>query len=166
MRVSVIAAAVVLAFATPALAQTADADRASQMELADRYLRITMGEDLDKFLSSYFEESYRDTDLTSEQRTWLTNHMVTAYSGVLDATIADLRDDVAQDFTREELEAAIAFYESPLGRSIVRKTMDLSVDAEREMMPHLMDAMTSLGKKYCERFDCGASGGQMVKPGR
>lgn len=166
MRISAIAAALVLACATPVFAQTADADPADRLELAERYLRITMGEDLDKFLAGYFEESYREMDLTSEQRAWLTRNMTTAYADVLDATIAGLRDDVAEAFTREELETAIAFYESPVGRSIVRKTMQLSVDAEREMTPHLYAAMTSLGKKYCERFDCEAAGGLMGKPGR
>ena len=66
------------------------------------------------------------------------------------------RDDVADSFTVQELEAAIAFYDSPIGRSVVRNQVDLNAELQEVMMRLLIPRVTDLMEKYCLRFDCTA----------
>jgi hypothetical protein len=158
MRVPAIVAALMLSCAAPALAQTApppDAAREQRLDMAGRYLELTQGANLGKVITGQLERAYGDSDMPADERDWLTEHMATAFEDVLQATIADMRDDVADSFTREELEAAIAFYDTPLGRSVARKDLELGMVMQEAMMPHLVTAMTSLSEKYCLRFECG-----------
>lgn len=166
MRVPVIVAVLSLAFASPGLAQTAptpDPVRERSLELAGQYLELTQGSALSKVLSQQLERTYSRSDMPADEQAWLTENMAAAFTTVLEATLADMRDDVADRFTREELEAAIAFYETPLGQSVARKDLELGMAMQEAMMPHLITAMTALSEKFCLRFECGAPGRAVIK---
>lgn len=150
-----------LVCAAPAAAQD-DPGAGRRLELAERYLELTSGTNLDKLLTRQIEEAYAKAEMPEDQRAWLTDNMSAALAIAIDATMADLRDDVAELFTEAELEAGIAFYETPLGRSIADKTQELSMQTQEAMMPHLMTAMTNLGEKYCARFTCDAAAGGLA----
>jgi hypothetical protein len=164
--IAVLAIAIVMS-AAPVAAQTApDSTRETQLALAGRYLELTQGGDLLKQMRGQIEDNYGETDLPAEQRAWLVEHLGALFTDVLQATITEMRDDVADRFTASELEAAVVFYESPLGRSLVRKQVDLNGDFQRAMIPLLMPRITELGEKFCLRFDCAAGPGAMAKQGR
>ncbi|MDQ8028206.1 MAG: DUF2059 domain-containing protein [Brevundimonas sp.] len=155
MRLLVSFIALFLLCAGPASAQDApDAARQRQLDLAGRYLELTQGADASKLVRSYMEDAYAEMELPADQRVWLTDQMTAIFEEVMAATIADIRDDVADEFTTAELEAAVAFYETPMGRSIARKTLEMSLEMQEAMMPHLMPRMTSMSDKFCQRFDC------------
>lgn len=157
MRGLAILIAVALVWATPAFAQSApDPERARQLELAGRYLDLTQGGDLLKQMRRQIDEGYGESGLPDDQRAWMTENMADLLEEVLRTTLAELRDDVADSFTTQELEAAVAFYDSPLGRSVVRKQVDMNGELQEVMMPLLIPRMTSLMEKFCQRFDCGA----------
>lgn len=160
--------AVLLAFAAgPALAQSApDAARERQLELAGRYLELTQGADTAKLIREQIEEGYAEATLPEDQRAWLTDQMSTMFEEALDLAITEIRDDVADSFTTAELEAAVAFYETPMGRSIARKDLEMSAAMQEAMMPHLMTRITSMSEKFCQRFDCAAMGQSAAKSGR
>lgn len=147
-----------LVCAAPAAAQD-DPGAARRLTLAQRYLELTAGSNLDKLLTRQIEEAYAKSEMPEDQRAWLTDSMSTALTTVIAATMADLRDDVAELFNEAELEAAIAFFEPPLGRSIADKGLELSVQTQEAMAPHLIAAMTNLGEKYCARFTCSTAVG-------
>ena len=168
MRLVTVIAAATLALATaPAFAQTApDPARESHLDLAGRYLELTQGGEVVKQMRRQLEEGYTDTGLPDEQRAWMTENMAGLLAEVIDETLELLRDDVADDFTVQELEAAIEFYESPVGRSLVRKQVELNFETQQVMMPLLMPRMASLMEKFCVRFDCGALGDAAAKSAR
>lgn len=167
MRAIAIIAAVLAVSAGPAFAQTApDAARQAQLERADRYLELSQGTGMTKLIRDQLEEFYQDDALPEEQRRWLTENMTEVYEDVMEDVVAEMRDDVADQFTAPELDALIAFYGTPMGRSIVNKEAELSLALQQAMMPHLMTRMGAIGEKFCLRFDCSAMGDAAAKQGR
>ncbi len=164
MRVlMVLAFSLSLFAAAPAMAQ--DGDAARRLDLARQYLELTQGPNLTKTVQSYFEEAFAKSDAPAEQRDWLTENMASAFEIAIEATFRDLIDDVAEIYTLEELEALVAFFDTPLGRSVSTKSFELGVRTQTVMMPHLTAAFTQLGEKYCARFECsGTEGAQTGKP--
>lgn len=167
MRFIVILVFMLTAFVGPACAQSAPPlSRESHLHLAERYLELTQGGDLLKQLRDQIEEGYGEAEMPADQRAWLVDNFTDMFTEVMTAVIADMRDDVADSFTVPELEAAIAFYQSPLGRSVVRKQVALSTEMQQAMMPLLLPRMTELTEKFCVRFDCSALAGAAAKSGR
>jgi uncharacterized protein len=163
MRFIAIVAAAALA-AGPAFAQTApDAGRQSHLDLAGRYLELTQGGDLVKQMRGQMEEGYGASDMPADQRDWMIENMGEMFTEVMALTVEELRDDVADSFTVQELETAIAFYESPIGRSVVRKQVDMNMELQEIMTPLLLPRMTALMEKFCLRFDCQAMGEASAK---
>lgn len=72
----------------------------------------------------------------------------------------------AEAFTLEELEGLVAFYEGPIGRSVMLKSVDLartSGDAVARFQPIIREEML---KRLCSRIDCpaGMAPAQTSKP--
>ena len=181
MRVIAIISAVALTVAAgPALTQTAeppllrvvtteaprDDARQEHLDLAERYLELTQGGDLVKQIRGQIEDGYGASGMPADQRAWMAENMGDLLTEVMDLATVELRDDVADSFTVEELETAIAFYDSPIGRSVVRKQVDMNLELQEVMMPLLMPRMTSLMEKFCLRFDCSALGEAAAKSRR
>ena len=148
-------AAAWLGFAAPAAAQE-DRDNARRLELAQQYLEVSQGENLRKTVATYFEEAFAKSEMPADQRDWLTQNMAVAFEQAMRATFADLTDDVAELYSVEELEAMIAFFDTPMGRSINEKGFEFGVRLEAAMTPHLTTAFTQLAEKFCARFECEA----------
>ncbi|RZJ47039.1 MAG: DUF2059 domain-containing protein [Brevundimonas sp.] len=164
MRLIAVFAALFVFSVGPVLAQEPpDAARTRQLELAGRYLELTQGADTAKLIREQIEEGYGDAELPADQRAWLTDQMTSMFEEALSAAIVEIRDDVADTFTTAELEAAVAFYDTPMGRSIARKDLEMSAAMQQAMMPHLLTRITSMSEKFCQRFDCTAMGETAAK---
>lgn len=149
-------AALWLGFAAPAAAQESAGD-ARRLALAQQYLDVTQGENLRKSIMTYFDEAFAKSEMPADQRDWLAQNMAVAFEQAMQATFADLIDDVAELFTEEELLAMIAFFDTPMGRAITEKNFEFGVRMETVMAPHMTAVFTQLGEKFCARFECGAS---------
>ena len=164
MRIIAILAVLLAVCAGPVAAQTTpDAARQNHLDLAEQYLELTQGGDLMKQMRRQIEDGYGEADLPEAQRAWLVDAMADMFEDVMAQAIVELRDDVADSFTVGELEAAIAFYDSTVGRSVVRKQLDLNAELQEVMMRLLVPRVTDLTEKYCLRFDCTAEGGAAAK---
>ena len=169
MRVLVIIATVWLAFAAPVAAQSADAPdpaREHHLALAGEYLELTQGGERFKQVRGQLEEEFGGSEMPEDQRAWMTDQLTDMFEEVMTATIRELRDDVADSFTVTELEGAIAFYASPLGRSVVSKQLDLNFEMQRVMAPMMITRIGSLTEKFCQRFDCEALAASAAKDSR
>jgi hypothetical protein len=168
MRIlTVLALGLSLLAAAPAVAQDAagNADAARRLALAAQYIELSQGPNLRKTVQGHFEEAFAKTEMPAEQRAWLTENTTEVFDTAMEATFADMTDDVAEIYTLEELEALIAFHDTPLGRSISAKSFEMGIRMQAVMMPHLTVAFTQLGEKYCARFGCAATeGGDARKP--
>lgn len=166
MRILIGLTAALLCVAAPAAAQIADPARERQLELADRYLTLTQGGEVLKQLRRQIEQSMSEQAMPADQSAWMTENLSSMLQEVVTATIAELRDDVADDFTAEELQGAVAFYESPLGRSVVRKQVDLTAEMQETIAPLIMPRLATMMEKFCTRFDCEALGTAAAKSGQ
>ncbi|HST91445.1 MAG TPA: DUF2059 domain-containing protein [Brevundimonas sp.] len=162
-----LAAVALLSGPAPATAQTtSDPARERQLALADRYLTLTQGGEVLKQLRRQVEEGLGEQDMPADQRAWMSENLSTMMQEVVVATIAEIRDDVAEDFTIEELQGAVDFFESPLGRSVVRKQVDLNAEMQEAMAPMIVPRLTTMMEKFCLRFDCEALGSAAAKSGQ
>lgn len=155
--VSSLAVAAVLAAAPPTLAQ--EAPSAAQLALAERYLELSQSTAMNETIAREMEQSLGKAELSAEQRDWLTRNMTSTLVDIIESSFAELADDVALLFTEEELRAAIAFHETPVGRSFNDKSMELGIRIEQTMGPRVIQGLTALAEKYCARFDCEAEQG-------
>ncbi|RZJ00031.1 MAG: DUF2059 domain-containing protein [Brevundimonas sp.] len=153
---SLVAASVALLCALPASAQ--EAPSAERLALAQRYLELSQGSAMTDAIKGQLEEAYGQSDLSAPEREWLTTNMTTTITRVMEQSLIDMRDDVALLFTEEELRATIAFYETPIGQSVVSKSFELGVALQETMLPHMMEGITKLSEKYCARFTCESGG--------
>ena len=146
-----------------AVAQEPTAPDARGLALADQYLELTMGAGLRKFMAGYYEEFYAEAEMPRDQRDWWAENLTRAMDRVLVALTADLRDDVAEIYTAEELQTLIALYRSPLGRSIAEKDLEMSVRMQEALEPHMATLVEDLVNKYCLQFDCSAMADEAAK---
>lgn len=164
MRKLAIVIFLALAWTAPAVAQDAPSpEREAHLTLADRYLELTQGGDLVKQMQNQIGAQFEDSEMPADQRQWVADQMSTVLEEVIDLTLVELRDDVADSFTVAELEAAIGFYESPVGRSIIMKQVDMNMEIQEVMVPLMIPRFASMMEKFCLRFDCAAIGASAAK---
>ncbi|MFW2342632.1 DUF2059 domain-containing protein [Brevundimonas sp.] len=151
-----------LFMAAPALAQD-EAGLVRRTEMAERYMRLSIGDDLRPIVESMVEETLAiQPDLTPEQRAWFQTNIPVFYDDFMESLIADIAPRYAAVLTEEELAAGIAFYGSPIGRSLARKQTMLQMDIETDIYGAIMAMQAEIDTKYCATFDC--EGLTMVLP--
>lgn len=141
--------------ATSAAAQ--DAGREHRLVLADQYLALVFGADFQHAMEDQLKTAYGQSELEPAQRSWLTSHMMAAIQSVLPDVIASVRDDAADLYTAEELEAMIAFQSTPVGRSASAKGLRMSSVITEAIQPPLLEALGGMTQKYCAAFACPAA---------
>ena len=156
MRIILILAATLtalIASAEPASAQ--DRELLRRTELAERYVRLSFGDDLRPMIEAIIEEQLAgDMSMTTEQRAWYRNNVPVFFDGFMDTLIDLIVPRYVASMTDEELNAGIEFYSSPLGRSLARKEVALQIDMNDELYA-AADAMAAdMETKYCAAFDC------------
>ena len=102
----------------------------------------------------------------AEEAAWLRSNAPRMLTAMVDDMMADMVPHYASTFTVEELEAQIAFYDSPVGRQVATKTLQLSAVMNEITMEHLTAFIGELMTKYCARFDCETGGQTGRKSGR
>lgn len=171
MRNLIVAIAALMLSASAAFAQQSPtgeplvvvAEFDARQALADRYLELTVGLDVDKLMREQMQQGFTDGTVTEEQQTWITEQMTGMFDTVIDKTLMEIRTEVAELYTLPELQALVTLYEGPLGASLARKNVEAGMLMQEAMMPHLVTGMTDVFEKYCLRFDCEAMGAAAAK---
>lgn len=143
-----------LAAPLPAAAQ--DSDRETRRALAERAVEAMQGEQMAEMVHQMtmafpppeFESMSGEQQIAFEEV--MAEMTVTITDRVMDGT-AEIYADI---FTLEELEAMVAFYESPVGQSIMAKSYAATpqmIELIRSMMPQIV---TDMINGYCDRLDC------------
>lgn len=158
---SLCAALVVLAAPLSASARDEASER---LDLAYRFVALMQIEDMAKAMEASFEgmfptsSSMDPEDARAVQETL--SEMMQEYMPALFKAMAPVYADI---FTLEELRAMVAFYESDVGRAMVRKSYEaaprIGVVAQTVLPPVLERAMDRL----CDRLECSAQQRQEMK---
>lgn len=143
-----------LFMAAPAMAQD-DAGLERRTVMAERYMRLTLGDDLRPFVESMVEQQLAtEPDLSPEERAWYRANMPVFFDDFMESLITDIAPRYAAVMTEEELAAAIEFFGSPLGRSLARKQALLQIDIEEDVFGAALVMQAEIEVKYCAAFDC------------
>lgn len=155
MRNVLILLAALAAVLSSGTASAQDRDLARRTEQAERYLRLTTGDDLRPLIEAMIEEQLAaDANMTSEQRAWYRANMPVFFDAFMESLIDLMAPRYAASMTEEELAAGIEFYSSPLGRSLASKEVALQIDVDEELYAAGEAMMLEITAKYCARFDC------------
>ena len=153
-----------LAVLVAPLAASARDEASERLDLAYRFVALMQVEDMAKAMEESFMGLFPTTaamdpeDARAVQETM--SEMMQEYMPALFKAMAPV---YAETFTLEELRALVAFYESDVGRSMVRKSYEaaprIAVVAQTVLPPVLERAMDRL----CDRLECSDQERQNMK---
>lgn len=156
MRRFVFALLTLCLLSTPAGAWAQDADREARLALAERAFAAMQGDQMSEMIhqmSMAFPPPEFDSMSGHEQIAYEEVMAETTIS-LMERVMAGATDIYADVYTREELEAMVAFYESPIGQSIITKNYALApqmIELLRSLMPEMMrDVINGM----CDRLGC------------
>ncbi|MFN4041000.1 MAG: DUF2059 domain-containing protein [Brevundimonas sp.] len=157
--------ALTMAWATPGAAQDAGSE-----PLARRFVEISLT-GMDKVLQNAVNGVIGELpeDMEAEHRRWFTVNAQPILMRHMRPLIDWMAADYAERFTRDELEALIAFYDTPQGRRIAFKQMESGAAAGVQTAEFQTAYVTELLTKFCAEFDCedeGSSTAPANKPAR
>ena len=153
--IAVVAALLAMPSLAAAQAAAPDPDLAGRETLAVRYIELSMGGNVREQVESWIETDLSQSDdMTDEERAWMRNNMPGLMLAMIEGLSADLAPIYAETFTTEELEAMVAFFESPIGRSIATKQFELAEREQAVVGVHMLTFIESMWSKYCAAFEC------------
>lgn len=146
--------ALTISFAANA-AWAQDGDRARRLELAARFVELSMGEELPRMIDQLIEEELAAApDMPQAERDWMRRNMPTLTLSMVEDIGRQLGPIYADAFTMEELEALVGFYETPMGRSIATKQFAINANSQDVLAGALIRFFQNLETKFCAEFEC------------
>lgn len=148
--------------ATPAAArsteQTAAPPTARMTALAREYLNLTMTDQFEgvvrQMLGAEFENDSEMQALPEEDRRMILNLTAELTADMVPQMITEMVPVYATTFTEEELTALVAFYETPLGRSIADKSIQVMPEADRAVMSVVPQLLEKMATRMCQHYGC------------
>lgn len=137
---------------------TVDAtDLAERQQLAAQFVELSVIEPMRKSTSAMVEVMLSDgAALSAEQTEWWRRQLPEALIDISEGIAAVYAPLYADRMTRAELEALLAFYETPAGREILRKTTEIGFEVGGAAMLAAIEGLQGLQVKFCCEFDCAA----------
>lgn len=143
-----------------AMAQQPDADMARRTEMAQRLMDVSQGDylnNLHKLIEGEVLNAMGDLDaLPTDEAQWFRVNVPRMGVRMAQEMLMRMTALYAETFTAAELEAQLALYEGPVGRSIANKTMQLGVSQARMMEDMQVRYVQDMLTKLCAEFDCAA----------
>lgn len=168
-----LAAIAVLGAAAPVAAQTAPqvpaaaqgAEQQAKAALVRRYFdAIQFDKLMNVMMESMMASMMENGRIPEDKIPVLREAALEAFGNVLPQMVEANIEIYAQAFTLEELEQLVAFYESPVGRSLMAKTVVLSRQSG-EMIQRFQPIMQEeMRRQLCARIDCPAAPPVVVAP--
>lgn len=126
-----------------------------RLPLAERVVSLSMN-GMEKVLQTALDQGFETLDekLPEEQVQWLSRNAGLVFQSHMRSMIPALAAAYAEHFTEAELNAMIAFYETPMGQTIARKQLEVTVEIQPAMQKFEVGYMTELMAKFCAQFDC------------
>lgn len=140
-------------------------DAVVRRELAERYIALTEGEGIAEVMASMTEDLMAMTpDMPEDQRAWFRRTLPAEMTAFADRLMEQMIPLYAEAMTIDELNALIAFHETPLGRSIARKQIELGARMGVMMEFAQIEFQLQLMQKYCAAFDCTGRSPDTLQP--
>ncbi|MFT4955351.1 MAG: hypothetical protein ACI8U3_001739 [Brevundimonas sp.] len=142
-----------------------DDDAARRLELAERYVELSQGDSLADMAQTYIDELLAaDTQSEAAHREWFRVNLPREMTNLMTAIMDGLVPVFAERLTVEELTALVDFYETPLGRSIAQKQVEIGMDQGMAMEAAVLQFQLDLMRKFCTEFDCSEAAASGPRP--
>lgn len=123
--------------------------------LAERYIELSMGDGLEKALDAFVAEMIAESgDTRSEEAVWMRANLPDLVLRLVRGMADEMAPAYARGMTEEELTTLVAFYDSPIGREIARKTVTLSIETQPLMDAAVATYTEEFMTKFCAAFTC------------
>lgn len=130
-----------------------------KLELAHRYMAAMhvdamMGSMMNTLMPAVLSQLSKGKEAPPELKAALTAAASESAQAMVPNLIERMTPVVAETFTEQELQAAVAYYESPLGQSLLAKMptyMSRMGPAMQAMMPLVAADME---QRFCRKYDC------------
>lgn len=171
MRLKNFLAALVACFSLYGVSAAAAQDatpgsEARRLQLAGELIAVSTGRNMSKMLEDYVASELEAMGAEGEEADWMRTNMPPMMSRMVERMMADMRPAYAETFTVAELEAQIAFYSTPMGRTIAEKTVQLGIAQEDAMQAAVEVFTAEFERKFCAAFYCSDDGSTASKPAR
>jgi hypothetical protein len=165
MRLMIVCLAAALAVVTvpaaPATAQVAEQaapPSLRRMMLARQYLDLLMTDQFEgvvhQMLGAEFENDTEMQALPDEDRQMILSLTAELTVDMVPQMISQMVPVYATTFTEEELAALVAFYDTPLGRSIADKSIEVMPEADRAVMSVVPQLLEKMATRMCQHYGC------------
>lgn len=140
----------------PAVAAAQDEGREQRLALAERAIQASQADQMADQMLAIMQAFPRPSldRMTPQERIALDEVMAETMDTMMIRMVEGMTGVYADLFTLEELEAMAVFYESPIGQSIITKSMQATpqiIELVRALMPDMMRQMVN---GMCDRLEC------------
>lgn len=159
------AAAALLSTALPAdtaraaqVPPSAAAPSERQLQLTRRYLDLMMTDQFEdvihQMLGAELANDEQMQAVPEADRRFILNLTAELTGDMVPQMLAEMVPVYAAVFTEEELVALVAFYETPLGRSIAEKSVRVMPEADRAVMALVPQMLEKMAMRMCQHYSC------------
>lgn len=159
------AAAPPAARAVPSPAAVQASDMAAREALVRRFFEISQMEKvMNAMMESMIAPLLNDSRIPADKIPIVREAFLEGFGNVMPQMMEAYVEQYAAAFTLEELEQLVAFYDSPVGRSVMAKTVVLSRQTG-EMVERFRPTMEAeMQRQLCARIECPAAPPVVVVP--
>jgi hypothetical protein len=148
--------------AAPAFAQQrgeqVQAPSARQLDLSRRYLDLLMTDQFTDVIHQMLgEQMAADQELQQmpdADRRFLISLTAELTTDMVPQMIAEMVPVYAAQFTEEELQALVDFFDTPMGRSIAEKNVLVMPEANRAVMAVVPQMLEKMATRMCQHYSC------------
>lgn len=167
--------------ATPALAQQGEplirvrpptvtpAPSARQLELSRRYLELMMTDQFESVIHDMLGQEFANDQemqgLPDADRAFIIDLTAELTTDMVPAMITEMVPVYASVFTEQELDAMVAFFETPMGRVIAEKSVQVMPEANRAVMAVVPQMLEKMATRMCQHYGCTAAELQELRRG-
>jgi len=167
--------------ATPALARqdeplivvrtptSAPEPTARQLELSRRYLDLMMTDQFEDVIHQMLGDQMTSDQsmqaLPEEDRRFIIDLTAELTTDMVPLMIAEMVPVYAALFTEEELQALVGFYDTPMGRIIADKTVQVMPEANRAVMAVVPQMLEKMATRMCQHYGCTPAELQQLRRG-
>ncbi|MDP1912496.1 DUF2059 domain-containing protein [Brevundimonas sp.] len=138
--------------------QAATSPSPRRMALTRQYLDLLMTDQfegvLHQMLGAEFENDSEIQAMPDEDRRMLLSLTAELTADMVPQMITEMVPVYAATFTEEELTALVAFYDTPLGRSIADKSIEVMPEADRAVMSVVPQLLEKMATRMCQHYGC------------
>ncbi|MFC7380266.1 DUF2059 domain-containing protein [Brevundimonas sp. GCM10030266] len=129
-----------------------------QLELSRRYLDLMMTDQFEdvihQMLGDQMSTDQSMRDVPDEDRRFIISLTAELTTDMVPLMITEMVPVYATIFTEEELTALVTFYETPMGRVIAEKSVQVMPEANRAVMAVVPQMLEKMVTRMCQHYGC------------